>query len=87
MADQPANDPNNYKKGADDRAHGTHGRGGEEEKLDTNPTVESGMSQQTKGMSPEKLANVPDGLVGEVGHGSQASGGSVVDQRSEKGRS
>ena len=87
MADQPANDPNNYKKGADDRAHGTHGRGGEEEKLDTQLTVESGMSAQTQGMSPEKLANVPDGLVGEVGHGSQRSGGSVIDQRSEKGRS
>jgi hypothetical protein len=87
MADQPANDPNNYKKGADDRAHGTHGRGGEEEKLDTQPAVDPGINPQTKGMSPEKFGNLPDGLVGEVGHGSQASGGSVIDKRSEKGKS
>ena len=84
MADQPANDPQNYKKGADDRAHGTHGRGGEEEKLDTQPAVDPGINPQTKGMSPEKFEEGVEGRMGAPGFGQEATGGSAIDQRPDK---
>ena len=53
---------------ADARAHGTHGRGGSEERRDDQPAADSGTS-----------AGSDRG--GSAGWGSEASGGSVFDKR------
>jgi hypothetical protein len=84
MADQPANDPNNYTKGAADRAHGTHGRGGEEEVLDTNPPVDPGFDPKRQKPDPAKFAENLEGHMGAPGFGQEQSGGSSVDQRPDR---
>ena len=87
MADQPANDPNNYKKGAADKAHGTHGRGGEEERLDTNPPTEPGFDRKLTNSSPENFEKNVEGRSGAPAFGQEASGGSAIDMRPDKSKS
>ena len=87
MADQPANDPNNYKKGADDRAHGTHGRGGEEEKLDTQPPTDPGFDRKLQNSDAASFAENVEGRMGAPGFGQEATGGSSIDQRPDKSKS
>jgi len=65
-------DSERYKTGADDRAHGTHGRGvgGREKDIDEAP-VEPSLS---------KSSSEP-GALGHTAYGNEASGGSVIDRR------
>ena len=88
MADQPANDPNNYKTGADDKAHGTHGRGGEPgERLDTNPPTEPGFDRKLANSSPENFEKNLEGRSAAPGFGQEPSGGSAIDMRPDKSKS
>ena len=58
---------------ADQKAHGTHGRGkGNEQRVDK-ADVEPDMARGTE----------KEGGRGDAGWGSQGSGGSVIDKRSE----
>jgi hypothetical protein len=59
--------------GADQKAHGTHGRGrGNEQRVDE-VNVEPDVTRGTE----------KEGGRGEAGWGSEGSGGSVIDKRSE----
>jgi hypothetical protein len=71
-AAEGADDPSavSAEDSADRRAHGTHGRGGSEEKRDDHPAPE-----------PDRSSGSDRG--GSAGWGSAASGGSVIDKRPE----
>lgn len=58
---------------ADQKAHGTHGRGGSEEQRVDDANVEPDVSRGTE----------REGGRGSAAFGSQGSGGSVIDKRSE----
>jgi hypothetical protein len=67
-----AEDSERYKQGADDKAHGTHGRGvGGREKDLGEAEVEPGVSKSSN----------PPCTMGDPGWGSEASGGSTIDRR------
>jgi hypothetical protein len=87
MADQPANDPNNYKKGAADKTHGTHGRGGEEERLDTHPPTEPGFDRKLQNSSPQNFEKNLEGRSAAPGFGQEQTGGSAIDMRPDKSKS
>lgn len=77
MTDKP-----HAERSAADEGHGTHGRGDTRDELDSNPAVEPPTRKQ------EDLRSA-DQATGELANGqwgSAASGGSVVDKRSDKGR-
>jgi hypothetical protein len=58
---------------ADQKAHGTHGRGKSEEQRVDDANVEPDVSRGTE----------REGGRGSAGFGSQGSGGSVIDKRSK----
>lgn len=67
--DQPIDQPDPYKDNPDLRAHGTHGRGRDQEKLNEDtPTLPDGAEGSDRG--------------GSASWGSEGSGGSTIDKRS-----
>jgi len=78
MANDPQhdlNDPEHSRLGADDRAHGTHGKGGSEERLDDEKAPRAERSER----SLEQ-----DELRGSEGWGNESAGGSRIDRTPEK---
>jgi hypothetical protein len=77
-----ANDPNHYKQSAQDRAHGTHGKGDARETLQSDALVEAGNAGD-----PESAVNSRAYREGQTGNlsdaarGNAPSGGSVIDRR------
>ena len=70
MADERRTDQDS----ADQKAHGTHGRGGSREQREDDANVQ-----------PEKVRGTEtDGGRGSAGWGNDSSGGSVIDRRPEK---
>jgi hypothetical protein len=63
--------------GAPDKAHGTHGKGDAEERLQSEAPTKPG------GAGPSKSGE-QHGEFSDAGWGSDASGGSVADKRSPK---
>ena len=61
--------------GAADKAHGAHGKGRAEERLQSEAPTEPGSA------GPSKTGE-QHGEISDAGWGSEASGGSVVDKRS-----
>jgi len=59
---------------ADQKAHGTHGRGKGNEQREDAANVEPDVAHDTEG----------EGARGTAGWGSEGSGGSVIDKRSDR---
>jgi hypothetical protein len=71
------NDPEHSRLSADQRAHGAHGRGRNEEQRIDDETVHPGTSERDRDSEPTRGAD---------GWGAEGAGGSVIDTRPEKGR-
>ena len=73
-SDQPANDPEHYKQGAADRAHGTHGTGDARE-------------QRVDDVVSEPATRKADvGMVSDAAWGDAGSGSSTIDKLPQKNR-
>ena len=74
---------------AGDRAHGTHGKGGDEETLIDEQAVDTGDDKQlrtaggggNKAPEPNAFRENSEGRMGGPGWGSEGAGGSSVDRR------
>lgn len=82
------NDPRHYETSAASKAHGAHGRGGNEEELLDEQATDTGDDQQLRRTgardeppSPARMRDNSEGRMGGAGWGSEAAGGSVVDRR------
>lgn len=83
MTDKP-----HHERGADDKAHGTHGKGDSREQRvdDVAPapaTADAGRLREaanTGSLDPDKLK----GQLGDASWGDAGSGGSTIDKRSPK---
>lgn len=82
------NDPEHYKMSAASKAHGAHGKGGNEELLSDEQATDTGDDAQLRRAGPRNEAPDPDkfrenaaGHTGGSGWGSEQVGGSVVDRR------
>jgi hypothetical protein len=84
MADTPR--PDHVDRGADHRAHGTHGKGDSREEYLDDRKVEPGNARaaQAGEANPQKLADTLTGELGDAGWGSAAAGDSSIDTRSPK---
>lgn len=71
-----SSDPEHPSTGAENRAHGTHGKGDTREALHQQGGTQPDGSHAT----PGSTGNLP---TGSAGWGSEAGGGSTVDRRSE----
>ena len=71
---QPANDPEHYKQGAADRAHGTHGKGDAREER-----VDDVVSEPAT-----RKADV--GMLSDANWGDAGAGGSTIDKLPQKNR-
>ncbi len=85
MADQMKD---HVDRGADSKAHGTHGKGDSREQFLDDRRVEPGNQRAAQagegGANPEKLAQQLTGELGDAGWGSAAAGDSSIDTRSPK---
>ena len=76
-------------QGADDRAHGAHGKGFMDEKLNDEQATDTGDDAQLRraggggdqAPDPQKFRENAAGHMGGAGWGSEQVGGSVVDRR------
>lgn len=88
------NDPEHYRTSAASRAHGTHGRGGDEELLADEQATDTGDNPQLRraggggdqAPDPNKFRENSPGNMGGAGWGSESVGGSVVDRRPDDSR-
>jgi hypothetical protein len=71
-----SNDPEHVNTGTENRAHGAHGKGDTREALHQQGDTQPDGSHAT----PASTANLP---TGSAGWGSEGSGGSTVERRSE----
>lgn len=75
----PMNDPEHFREGAADRAHGTHGKGDSRESLHDSPNAggpDGSHDTSIRGHGAEGGAD---------GWGDEASGGSTFDRRPNDG--
>ena len=76
-------------QGADNRAHGAHGKGSMDEKLNDEQATDTGDDAQLRtaggggdqAPDPQKFRDNAAGRMGGAGWGSEQVGGSVVDRR------
>ena len=86
---QGVNDPNHYQQDAQQKAHGTHGKGFSDEQLVDEQAVDTGDDRQLrtaggggdKAPDPNKFRENSAGRMGGPGWGNEAAGGSSVDRR------
>ena len=75
-------------RGADSKAHGTHGKGDSREQFLDDRRVEPGNQRAAQagegGANPQKLADTLTGELGDAGWGSAGAGDSSIDTRSPK---
>lgn len=88
------NDPEHYRDGLAERAHGTHGKGFmDERRRDDEQAVDSGDDAQLRtaggggdqAPDPQKFRENSEGRMGGPGWGNEAAGGSSVDRRPREG--
>jgi hypothetical protein len=83
------NDPQHYKDGHAERAHGTHGKGFMDEQLVDEQAVDTGDDPQLRtaggggdqAPDPNKMRENSAGRMGGPGWGNEQAGGSAVDRR------
>ena len=89
------NDPEHSRMSAASKAHGTHGKGRNEELLVDEQATDTGDNPQLRraggggnqAPDPNKFRENSAGNMGGAGWGSEAAGGSVVDRRPDDSRS
>lgn len=70
---QPANDPEHFKQGAADRAHGTHGKGDSREQRLDDAVVE-----------PANVRKADVGTASDANWGDAGAGGSTIDKTGKR---
>ena len=89
------NDPQTSHDSAERKAHGTHGRGDNEEQRTDEQATDTGDNPQLRTAggggdqppSPDAFRKQSTGNMGGSGWGSESVGGSVVDRRPDDSRS